>query len=199
MNALRGNEPPDVILDHECDGIQEYDNPIPRWMWGLFVATIAVSVVYVIFYGFNLGPSIQTEYLEESRGLEAQWAAYYADHPIVPPSTEELVAATQNPDLVQAGEAQFKRSCAPCHGERGEGLIGPNLTDAHWLHGGKLTEIYATVVSGVADKGMPPWGRALPPDKLEAVVAYVRRLQGSNPPGAKAPQGEAAEMDPIPE
>jgi len=186
-------------LDHDYDGIQEYDNPIPVWMKGLFSTTIVFAVVYVVYYGFNLGPSIQTEYLEENRVLEAEWAAYYADHPIVPPSTEELVAATQNPQLVEDGHEQYRRSCAACHGEHGQGLIGPNLTDSYWLHGGKLTEIYATVVSGVAGKGMPPWGRALAPEKLKAVVAYVRRLQGTNPPDGKPPQGQPAEMDPIPE
>jgi cytochrome c oxidase cbb3-type subunit 3 len=135
--------------------------------------------------------------LEESRELEAQWAEYYQNNPIVPPTTEELVAAAKSPDLVAAGEKQFRTSCAACHGERGEGLIGPNLTDRHWIHGGKLTEIYTSVVNGVAGKGMPPWGRALPPDRLQGVVAYIRTLQGTNPPGGKPPEGQPVEPDPI--
>jgi cytochrome c oxidase cbb3-type subunit 3 len=187
----------DVLMDHEYDGIQEYDNPVPAWLAYMFYVTIAFSAVYTLYYGFNQGPSIQSAYLEESRQLEAQWAEYYKNNPMVPPTTDELVAAAKSPDLVAAGEKQFRTSCAACHGERGEGLIGPNLADRHWIHGGKLTEIYTTVVNGVAGKGMPPWGRALPPDRLKGVVAYVRTLQGTNPPGGKAPEGQLVEPDPI--
>jgi cytochrome c oxidase cbb3-type subunit 3 len=196
MNADPAKEPPDEVLDHDYDGIQEYDNPIPGWMKALFFVTIACAVVYVVFYGFNLGPSIQSEYLAESRTLEAEWAAYYAEHPITPPSAEQLAAAAQNPQLVAAGKQQFLTSCAACHGGQGEGLIGPNLTDDYWLHGGKLTDIYATVASGVAGKGMPPWGRALAPDRLKGVVAFISTLQGTNPPGGKPPQGEQVAAEP---
>ena len=185
------------LLDHDCDGIQEYDYPVPGWLMALFIATIVFSLGYVIYYGFNLGPSLQSEYLQESKVLEAQWAEYYADHPLVPPSNEELVAAAQDPNLIDSGRQQFAKSCAPCHGERAEGLIGPNLTDEFWLRGGKLTEIYSTVVTGVSERGMPPWGRALAPDQIKAVVAYLRTLQGTNPAGGKPPEGARVVPKPI--
>jgi len=187
----------DVLLDHEYDGIREYDNPVPAWLAYLLYASIAFAAGYVLYYGFNRGPSIQSAYLQESRKLEAQWAEYYQNNPIVPPTTEALVAAAKSPDLVAAGEKQFRTSCAACHGEQGEGLIGPNLTDCYWIHGGKLTEIYATIVNGVAGQGMPPWGRALPPDLLKGVTAYLRTLQGTNPSGSKGREGQPAEPDPI--
>ncbi len=197
MTQKQSKRVTDVLLDHEYDGIQEYDNPVPAWLAYMLYVSTAFAAVYMLYYGFNRGPSIQSAYLEESRELEAQWAEYYKNHPIVPPTTEELVAAAKSPDLVAAGEKQFRTSCAACHGERGEGLIGPNLTDRNWIHGGKLTEIYTTIVNGVAGKGMPPWGRALPPDRLKGVVAYLRTLQGTNPPGGKAPEGQPVEPDPI--
>jgi cytochrome c oxidase cbb3-type subunit 3 len=71
----------------------------------------------------------------------------------------------------------------------GGGLIGPNLTDSAWIHGGQITDIYKTVVNGVLEKGMPPWGKTLKPEDVEQVVAYVASLQGSNPANPKAPQG----------
>lgn len=187
----------DELLDHNYDGIQEYDNPIPGWLAAMLYGTIVAAVVYTFWYGFNMGPSIQTEYLLENKTLEKEWAAYYAKNPIVPPSTEELAAAAKDPALLALGKKTFETSCTPCHGPQAQGLIGPNLTDDHWLHGGKMTEIYATVVKGVAGKGMPPWGRALGPDKLKGVVAYVRTLQGSNPPNPKAPEGTKVVPDPI--
>ncbi len=197
MTGKRTDGYADDLLEHDFDGIQEYDNPVPGWMAALFYGTIVFAAIYVVWYGFNMGPSIQTEYLVESKTLEKQWAEYYAKHPMVPPSTEELAAAVRDPAAIALGKKQFATSCAPCHGEQGGGLIGPNLTDDRWLHGGKMTEVYATVVQGVAGKGMPPWGRALGPDKLKAVVAYIRSLQGSNPPNAKAPEGTQVTPEPI--
>lgn len=187
----------DVELDHDYDGIREFDNPAPGWLMLLLYGSIVFSVGYVLWYGFNRGPSIQTAYLQESAELEKQWQEYYAKHPIVPPSTPELAAAAKDPAQVEAGKKQFATTCSPCHGASGQGLIGPNLTDNRWLHGGKMTDVYNTVVKGVPGKGMPPWGRALPPDKVKAVVGYIRTLQGSNPPGAKAPEGDVAEPDSI--
>jgi cytochrome c oxidase cbb3-type subunit 3 len=71
----------------------------------------------------------------------------------------------------------------------GGGLIGPNLTDNAWIHGGQITDIYKTVMNGVLEKGMPAWGTMLKPEEVEQVVAYVASLQGSNPANPKAPQG----------
>lgn len=187
----------DVLLDHEFDGITEYDNPLPGWLMWMLYAAIIFGVGYVLYYGFNKGPSKETEYLLESSQLEKQWQEYYAKHPIVPPSNAEIAAAAKDPAQLDLGKKQFASTCAACHGEHAQGLIGPNLTDDRWLHGGSMTEIYNTVVKGVPGKGMPPWGRAIAPDKLKATVAYVRTLQGSNPAGAKAPEGTLVKPDPI--
>ncbi len=187
----------DELLDHNYDGIQEYDNPAPGWLMATFYGSILFGIAYVIWYGFNLGPSIQTDYLLESKTLEAQWAAYYVKNPMVSPSTEELAAAAKDPAVLALGQKTFSASCSPCHGANAQGLIGPNLTDDQWIHGGKLTQIFATVTAGVAGKGMPPWGRALGPDKLKATVAYVRTLQGSTPASPKPPEGDKTAPDPI--
>ncbi len=94
--------------------------------------------------------------------------------------------------------SRFAKSCAPCHGEQAQGLIGPNLTDDHWLHGGTVEQIFQTVSKGWPPKGMPPWGRTLKPDELAALVSYVRSLQGANPPNGRPPEGDLVEPEPIP-
>jgi cytochrome c oxidase cbb3-type subunit 3 len=187
----------DVELDHDYDGIREFDNPAPGWLMISLYATIVFAVAYVLYYGFNRGPSKETEYLQESAALEKQWQEYYAKHPFSPPGASELAAAARDPSMLEAGKKQFATSCSPCHGAQAQGLIGPNLADKSWLHGGRMTEIYNTILTGVPAKGMPPWGRALPPDKVKAVVVYVRSLQGSNPAGPKLPEGNLVEPDPI--
>ena len=70
-------------------------------------------------------------------------------------------------------------------------MIGPNLTDDAWIHGGSLQAIHKTIVDGVLAKGMPPWGKLLKPDQIDAVTVYVASLKGTSPPGAKAPEGHA--------
>jgi cytochrome c oxidase cbb3-type subunit 3 len=100
--------------------------------------------------------------------------------------------------VLQAGGGRFQRSCTPCHGEKAQGLIGPNLTDDRWIHGGKVEQVFQTVAKGWPAKGMPPWGRALKPEELAALVSYIRSIQGSNPPNPRAPEGDPVVPEPIP-
>jgi cytochrome c oxidase cbb3-type subunit 3 len=69
-------------------------------------------------------------------------------------------------------------------------LIGPNLTDVYWIHGNEHTDLYRVITEGVLEKGMTPWGDILSPDERAQLVAYIRLLAGSNPEGAKPPEGE---------
>ena len=95
-----------------------------------------------------------------------------------------------DPNSVKAGKEIFLSKCSSCHGEHGQGIIGPNLTDHFWLHGkGTAVDIFKTVDKGVPDKGMPPWGPILAASEVKNVVAFVKTLQGTNPANPKAPQG----------
>jgi mono/diheme cytochrome c family protein len=89
-----------------------------------------------------------------------------------------------------AGKDIFSISCASCHGPAGEGGIGPNMTDEYWLHGGSINDIISTIEKGVPAKGMIPWRGQLKPEQILQVASYISTLQGTNPPNAKAPQGE---------
>lgn len=91
---------------------------------------------------------------------------------------------------VKKGAALFARNCAPCHGEQGQGLIGPNLTDAYWLHGGRTEDIARTLVHGVPKKGMLAWKNILEPEEIGALVAFIQSIQGSDVQQPKAPQGK---------
>ena len=91
------------------------------------------------------------------------------------------------------GRAVFVSTCAPCHRADGGGNIGPNLTDAYWIHGSKPLDIFRTVTEGVPAKGMPTWGPQLGEQRVESVVAYVLSIRGTNVPAGKAPQGDLVE------
>ncbi|MEZ4456634.1 MAG: c-type cytochrome [Gemmatimonadales bacterium] len=80
------------------------------------------------------------------------------------------------------------RRCTSCHLADGGGLIGPNSHRFVLIHGGQPLEIMKTIVEGVADKGMLPWGKTLKPEQLKAVAAYVL-TKGTTPKTPKALQG----------
>jgi len=171
------------LLEHNYDGIQEYDNPLPRWWVYLFYATIVFSIFYWFNIGVGIGPGRIAQY-------EADVAAAKAAHPAPAESSpEELAALVANPQVVEAGKQVFATNCASCHKPDGSGLIGPNLTDNAWIHGGSLPEIHKLVNEGVLAKGMPNWGKLLKPDQVDAAVAFVWSIRNTNVAGGKPPEG----------
>lgn len=183
-----------LLVDHEYDGIQEYDNPMPRWWLGLFYGTIVFSFVYVAY--FHGGPG-----LSEVAAYEAEMKAFYEWEAEQAMAAGEVTEETLNKLMadegtVLAGQGVYVAKCQECHGANGEGKIGPNLTDDYWLHGARMVDIHHTVSEGVKDKGMESWKRKLKPDELLKVVAYVGTLRKTYAEG-KAPQGEKVDWDAL--
>ena len=178
----------DQILDHSYDGIQEYDNPLPRWWLAIFWATIIFTPFYILYFHFG-GGMLATERYDEAM------IAYFdkqAEQLLALGEISEgtLVDLMADSSMMNGGRKVFQSKCATCHGMFGEGGIGPNLTDEYWLHGGQLLDIYRTVREGVPSKGMLAWERQLRPAELMAISSYVGSLLGNEPPNPKAPQGE---------
>lgn len=175
----------DRIIEHSYDGIQEYDNPMPRW----WVYTFWGTIVFAVLYALNVG-GIGTNGGRIAE-YEKDMAAFRAAHPAPtgPANPEVLLALTKDTHEVSEGKKVFLKNCVACHGPDGGGLIGPNLTDDAWLHGGKIEQINATVTNGVLAKGMPPWGKMLSRKEVDEVTAYVWTLHGSTPAKPKAPEG----------
>jgi cytochrome c oxidase cbb3-type subunit 3 len=98
------------------------------------------------------------------------------------------------PDL-EAGKAIFKTNCVPCHGPEAGGIVGPNLTDKYWIHGGGIKNVFKTIKDGVPAKGMISWQAVLKPKQIQEVASYVLSLQGTKPANPKAPQGTIWEGD----
>jgi cytochrome c oxidase cbb3-type subunit 3 len=175
---------PDRAFEHDYDGIQEYDNPLPRWWVWLFVATTAWGVAYVPWVHLGPGAVPVEEY-------EADMKAWYDLHPPAKlASDDELAAMARQPELVSAGAPIFQTRCASCHLMDGGGLVGPNLTDDFSLHGFAMPQIVRVIHDGVPDKGMIAWKGQLRLDEIYAVAAYVRSLRGTKPASPKAPQGD---------
>ncbi len=179
----------EILSHHDFDGIRELDNRLPPWWVNLFILTIIWAVIYMFYYhwGGN-GPSSAEEYqmeVEQAKKSEAIALAGKANAV----DESNVVALTESGPLGE-GELIFKNVCAACHGQLGEGLVGPNMTDEYWIHGGGIKNIFKTIKYGVPDKGMISWQSQLTPSDMQKVASYILTLQGTNPPNQKAPQGD---------
>lgn len=175
---------------HEYDGIVEHDNKLPLWWQLTLYAAATFALCYWMARRLDAVWSPRQNYQAE---VAAQHAAD-AERARARGSIDDAMLATlaKDPATVAKGKEIFVSTCAPCHRADAGGNIGPNLTDAYWIHGGKPAEIFKTVTDGVPAKGMPTWGPVLGDDRVEEVVAYVLSIRDTNVPGGKAPQGELA-------
>ena len=183
------SEEKSLLIEHDYDGIQELNNPIPAWFMYLFYATICFAVCYLLVYHvFGIGQLQYDEYKTEMAVAATEKTAYLAS--AANRVDENTVKLTTAPSVLQSGQAIFKQSCVPCHGEHAQGVVGPNLTDDYWLHGNKISDLFKTIKYGVQSKGMPTWEKQLTPKQISDVANYVESLHGTNPPNPKEPQGD---------
>lgn len=91
---------------------------------------------------------------------------------------------------LDAGKQIFITNCASCHGQQGQGGIGPNMTDNYYIHGGGINDLISTIITGVPIKGMISWKGILNDQQINQVASYIMSLRGTNPPNPKAAQGE---------
>ncbi|MBI2795372.1 MAG: c-type cytochrome [Gemmatimonadetes bacterium] len=176
----------DRLMEHEYDGIAEYDNPMPGWWVFTFWLTIVFAVAYALnIGGIGTGDGRVAEYEKDMAAFRAANSA-----PSAGTSAEALLAIAGDREKREEGREVFTRTCAACHAADGGGIIGPNLTDDNWLHGGRIDQINATIANGVLAKGMPAWGKILKPKEVDEVTAYVWSLRGTRPARPKPPEGE---------
>ncbi len=180
--------PQEELRHHSFDGIQEYDNPLPTWWLFLFWATIFASAFYVVYYHFGHGESVEGQY--DRTMLVVSDMQMKEILKLGPITNQTINGLKTDQSKMLAAQALFVGKCGPCHGNRAEGNIGPNLTDDFWLHGALPTQIYRTIMEGVPAKGMLSWKTQLPVGQILTLSAYVDSLKGSAPPNPKAPQGD---------
>lgn len=181
------------LTDHAYDGIQEYDNPLPGWWTYLFIGTIIFSVGYIMWY--HTGAPDRT--LEAAYNVEAAAVAKMALGDIQLEPDEATLVTYANDAKVSIGEGIFKTNCISCHGRKGEGNVGPNLTDEVYKYVRKPEDIYTILVKGAGNGAMPAWGNRLGKNELILASSYVMTLRGKNVEG-KAADGQQIPPWPAP-
>ena len=197
LYAVRKGQTTDKETDrttgHSFDGIEELDNPLPKWWFYLFVATCVFSLGYLALYpGLGnydglLDWTQENQWDAEMQKANARYGELYAKYGDTP-----VVELAQDEDAMQMGQRLFANNCAVCHGSAGRGSLGfPNLTDDDWLYGGEPENILATLRNG-RNGNMPAMGFMpnMTPAQVDQVVNYVLSFSNRAEDEAAAKQGE---------
>jgi cytochrome c oxidase, cbb3-type, subunit III len=190
--AIRDDdEPENKTTGHIYDGIEEYDNPLPRWWFLMFVGTLVYGAIYLAFYpGLGSYKGIKEwtsrgELKMDQDKAQADLAksfGVYAQMPI-----EELI---HDGRAMKMGVRLFSNNCAVCHGADGGGNFGfPNLIDNDWLYGGKPEDIMHSIKEGRKGE-MPAWGPIIGEPNVVSVAEYVLKVSGQEHDSALAVTGQ---------
>jgi cytochrome c oxidase cbb3-type subunit 3 len=171
----------DQTMGHAFDGIEEYDNPLPKWWFMLFIGTIVFSIGYLILYpglgnwkgilpGYEGGWTQDKQWQHEVDKAQAEYGPIFAKYAAMP-----IVDVAKDPQALKMGGRMFATYCSICHGSDAKGAVGfPNLTDNIWRWGGTPDDIQASILNG-RHAAMPAWGAILGDAGVRNVAAYVRQ------------------------
>jgi len=176
---------------HSWDGLEELNNPLPRWWLWLFYISIAFAVVYLILYpgsGIYQGALKWTSsksYEQEMKQVNARLKPLYDSFLKRP-----IPVLATDVSAMKTGARVFYNNCMACHGSDAGGSKGfPNLKDKDWLYGSSPNVILASIAGG-RNGIMPAWGAALPGDQLDNVTEYVISLSKRKHNAEKAKLGK---------
>ncbi|MCR9247809.1 MAG: c-type cytochrome [bacterium] len=187
------------VRAHTFDGIEEFDNRLPNWwLWTFYLACIFSVGYWVHYHTLGTGDSPTDEYNIAQAEAAALSLKRARENPV---TNESLIELSKNPEIIKEGRKIFENPqlCAQCHNASGNGNIGPNLTDEHWVYGNSPMDIYETILKGRATDpekgyvgGMQAW-EAKGPEFVQTVTAYVLSIMHTNVSG-KAPEANAKKL-----
>lgn len=194
---------------HSWDGIEEYDNPLPRWWLWILYATIVWGIGYVIAYpawpliqGATpglLGYSSRGEYVAAEAEITARNGVIKAEL-----AEADILTVTHGTELhdyaLQLGAGVFRANCVQCHGAGAQGLQAdgyPSLLDDDWLWGGTVDAIAHTIAHGIRNEQsldarysqMPAFAGMIPAPQITELAHHLRAISGQEHDAALAAQG----------
>ncbi|ATC98576.1 MULTISPECIES: cytochrome-c oxidase, cbb3-type subunit III [Pseudoalteromonas] len=198
---------------HEFDGIEEINNPLPKWWTIMFFATFVWGVVYLILYPgmgnfkgvldwtssnqgvLNIQESKDAVIANADKRVQLDKEMEAAEERFGPVfqqfAKQDIKDLATNEEALEIGQRLFSQNCAQCHGSDARGGQGfPNLTDNDWLYGGSPEAIKQTLLHGRV-AAMPAWIDALGEDGVKEMTAYVLSLSGRTVNQKDAAAGQA--------
>ena len=185
-DAVAIDEEHTILMQHEYDGIRELDNNLPPWwVWG-FYATIIFAVIYLFNYHILQTSDLQIkEYDKEVAQAKKDVDAYLSKMAMNVDETNATLLTDAG--ALSSGKALFEANCVACHNPKGEGNIGPNLTDDAWIYSPNIKDLFKTIKLGTPN-GMPEHASKMNPIQLQQAASYVLSLPytaGKEPQGAQ--------------
>jgi cytochrome c oxidase cbb3-type subunit 3 len=205
----------DESCGHIFDGIEEINNPLPKWWTYMFLVTFVWGILYLILYpglgnfagvtnwsssnqGIkSIAESKQAVIDSESLGkrvkldlevlrAEERFGPIFQQY-----ATQDVLALVENNEALEIGQRIFSQNCAQCHGSDARGGVGfPNLTDKDWLYGGSTDAIKASLIHG-RNAAMPSWKDVLGEQGIKEMASYVLSLSGRTVNQKDASAGQA--------
>lgn len=203
-------------MPHSFDGIQELNNPLPKWWTGLFWFTIVIGLLYSFAFpsytaNWNgllnwtsseqsvmsleesqaLAETSHSQYQREMNAAEEKYGAVfkqlaYDENGVY----KDLTLIAKDPEAVKVGQRLFLQNCAQCHASDARGSKGfPNLTDNDWLYGGEAQNIKESIMHG-RQGAMLAWKEILGEQGVKEVATYVLKLSGRRVNAVEAKAGE---------
>ncbi|MFA6044723.1 MAG: cbb3-type cytochrome c oxidase N-terminal domain-containing protein [Phycisphaerales bacterium] len=193
QNGMTQDVPPpkrprDHLLDHEYDGIREFDNPTPGWWHVIFLGSVFFSVFYYGFWQFSpLAYSPQEAWQMKQSAATKKLFAALGDVAADVPSMQRLM---KDDALMQYAQGVFLGNCAQCHAKDGGGINGVNLTDDSYKNVKVMPDIFNVITNGANNGAMPSWRNNFSDKERVLLAAYIASLRGTHPVNSKAPEGE---------
>ena len=177
---------------HAWDGIEELNNPLPRWWVIMFYITIVFGLIYLVMYpGLGaakgiLGWTSTGAHEDEVKTAIEKYEPLYQDY-----ASMAIPELAKNEAANRTGGRLFANHCAVCHGSDARGARGfPDLTDNDWLYGGSADQIKTTILKG-RQGNMPAWHASLGDEGVKNVASYVLSLSGRDAPADEVAAGKA--------
>ncbi|HLO39428.1 MAG TPA: cbb3-type cytochrome c oxidase N-terminal domain-containing protein [Phycisphaerales bacterium] len=172
------------LMEHEYDGIREYDNPTPSWWHVIFLGSCLFSAVYFFWYHFSpLSVSVEQAWQKQQ---VAEYKKIFGTLGELSGDEATIQKMRGEPRLMTIAQGMFESNCAACHARDGGGINGFNLTDDSYKNIKTIPDFFKVITNGAANGAMPPWSAKLTQNERVLVAAYVANLRGTTP---AAPRG----------
>lgn len=176
-----------TTLDHEYDGIREFDNPTPGWWHAIFIATTVFSIFYLLFW--HASPASWTIHEAWEQNQVAEYRRIFGSVGNLQADEPTILRMAGDPDMMAVAKGLFVGNCAACHGRDGGGINGVNLTDNVYKNAKGVLDLYTVITNGANLGAMPAWKGKLSDNERVLLAGYVATLRGKNAPG-RPPEGE---------
>ncbi len=180
-----------ALLDHEYDGIREYDNPTPGWWHAIFLGSIVFSVFYFIFFQFS--PMAWTPHSILANRELAEFKRVFGTLGELEGDEPTILKMMSDPTMLAIAKGRFLGTCAACHardGGAGGGFTGVNLCDDSYKNVKVLPDIFTVITKGANNGAMQSWETRISKNERVILAAYVATLRGTTPASAKPAEGE---------